>query len=49
MTFHNVLLILALVLWGFAAFAWPPLVEPYRVRLIAAGLFCLGLAEMVIR
>lgn len=33
-----ILVIIAGVLFGFAAFAWPAPVEPYRVKLIAAGL-----------
>jgi hypothetical protein len=41
---HLVLMILAIVLFGFAAFAWPVPFEPWRTRLIAAGLFCWALS-----
>jgi hypothetical protein len=34
----TILLVFAFVLFFIAAFAWQPLVEPYRIRLIAAGL-----------
>lgn len=36
---HIILIVVALVCFAFAAFAWPPPVEPYRSKLIAAGLF----------
>jgi hypothetical protein len=46
MTEHNAapvrlfLVVLATVLFFVAAAAWPAPVEPYRTKLIAAGLFC---------
>lgn len=39
-----ILTVLALVLFGICSFAWP---EPYRLRLVAAGLFCLTLAKLI--
>jgi hypothetical protein len=38
-TVHLVLVILAALLFFIAAFAWPAPVEPYRTKIIAAGLF----------
>lgn len=35
-----ILLVLACLLFGLAAFGWPAPVEPYRTKIIAAGLFC---------
>jgi hypothetical protein len=35
-----ILLVIACVCFGFAAFAWPAAVEPYRSKLIGAGLLC---------
>ncbi len=36
---HLILVVLAVVLFFLAGFAWPVPVEPYRVKLIGAGLF----------
>lgn len=36
---HIIFVILAMVLFGFAGFGWPAPIEPYRVKLIGAGLF----------
>jgi hypothetical protein len=36
---HLILIVLATVLFFLAAFAWPAPVEPYRMKLVAAGLF----------
>jgi hypothetical protein len=36
---HLIVLVLALVLLFLGAFAWPAPVEPWRVKLVAAGLF----------
>ena len=36
---HLFLVVLAGALFFFAAFAWPAPVEPYRTKLVAAGLF----------
>jgi hypothetical protein len=36
---HLILVVLALVFFGIAAFAWPVPFEPWRTKLIAAGLF----------
>ena len=40
-----ILVVVSLVFFGFAGFAWPVPVEPYRVRLIGAGLFFLVLSS----
>ena len=42
-----VFIVLAMLLFGLAAFLWPPAIEPYRVRLIAAGLMCWALSLLV--
>jgi len=42
--FRIILVCVAMVFFGFAAIAWNPPVEPYRVRLLAAGMFCLSLS-----
>lgn len=39
MSIAIILIVLALVLFGLAAFLWQPPAEPYRFRLVAAGLF----------
>lgn len=39
-----VLMLLALVFFFIAATAWPAPIEPYRLKLIAAGLFCWSLS-----
>jgi len=39
-----ILVVLATVLFFIAAVAWPGPVEPYRTKLIAAGLFCWSLS-----
>jgi hypothetical protein len=36
--------ILGLALFFIAAVAWPPPVEAWRTRLVAAGLFCVWLS-----
>ena len=36
---HLILVVLALVLFFLAGFGWPAPVEPYRLKLIGAGLF----------
>ena len=36
---HLFLVILAAVLFFIGAFAWPPVVEPWRVKIVSAGLF----------
>lgn len=41
---HIILVVLALVLFAFAGFGWPAPIEPYRVKLIGAGLFFLTLS-----
>lgn len=41
---HIILVVVALVCFGFAAFAWTAVFEPYRSKLIAAGLFFLTLS-----
>jgi len=39
-------LVFAFVLFALSAFLWPPAVEPYRVRLIGAGLMFFTLASL---
>ncbi len=39
-----ILVILAVVFFFIAATAWPAPIEPYRTKLIAAGLFCWSLS-----
>jgi len=41
---HLFLVVLACVLFFVAAVAWPAPIEPYRTKLIAAGLFCWSLS-----
>ena len=36
---HLIFVVLALVLFALAGFGWPAPVEPYRVKIVAAGLF----------
>lgn len=36
--------VLALLLFGIAGFAWPVPVEPYRLKIVAIGLFFLTLS-----
>lgn len=38
---HIILVVVALILFAFAGFGWPAPVEPYRLKLIGAGLFFL--------
>jgi hypothetical protein len=38
---HIILVVIAAVLFGIGAFAWPAVVDPYRTRLIACGLMFL--------
>ena len=39
------LLVLALVLFLGAAIGWPAPIEPYRVKIVAGGLFCWCLSQ----
>jgi hypothetical protein len=39
-TFANFLIVAAILLFGFAGIAWTPDPWPWRVKLIAMGLFC---------
>jgi len=41
---HLIFVVLALVFFGVAAFAWPPPWEPWRARFGWAGLFFLTLS-----
>jgi hypothetical protein len=43
--FRLFLIVLACVLFFVAAVAWQPPIEPYRSKLIAAGLFCWAVAQ----
>lgn len=43
-TIGNFLFVLGLALFFIAAVAWPVPVEPYRVKIVAAGLFCVWLS-----
>jgi hypothetical protein len=36
---HLILVVLAMVLFAIAGFGWPVPIEPYRTKLIGAGLF----------
>ena len=36
---HLILVVLAVVMFAIAAFGWPAPVEPWRVKIVAAGLF----------
>lgn len=36
---HLIFIVLAMVLFAIAGFGWPAPVEPYRMKLVAAGLF----------
>ncbi len=40
-------LVFAFVFFVLAAVLWPPTIEPYRMRLVAAGLAFLALAQLV--
>ena len=40
-------LVFALVLFALGAFAWPPIVEPWRVKIVSAGLMFWVLAQLV--
>jgi hypothetical protein len=42
---HLIFVVLALVLFFLAGFGWPAPVEPYRLKLIGAGLFFMLLAS----
>lgn len=44
---HLIVFVLALVLLFLGAFAWPVAVEPWRMKLVAAGLFFWCLSELV--
>lgn len=43
-TLHLLCVVFFVVCEALAAFLWPPPVEPYRVRLIALGLFFFALS-----
>jgi len=36
---HLIFMVFALVLFALAAFGWPQPIEPYRMKLVAGGLF----------
>ena len=42
-----ILYVLAMVLFGVAAFAWPVPFDSYRVKFIAAGLMVIALAHVL--
>ena len=50
MDFHNqaplrlILMVFALVFFAIAGFGWPAPVEPYRLKFVGLGLFCVVLA-----
>ncbi len=39
--------VFAFVLFAFAAFAWPPAVDSWRLRIVAAGLMFFVAAQML--
>jgi hypothetical protein len=41
---HIILVVLALVFFAIAGFGWPAPVEPYRLKIVAVGLFFLTLS-----
>lgn len=41
---HLIFLVVFIVCEALAAFLWPPTVEPWRLRLVALGLFFYGLS-----
>ncbi len=41
---HLILVVVFIVCEALAAFLWPPTVEPWRLRLVACGLFFYGLS-----
>jgi hypothetical protein len=45
---HLIILALAIVLFFLAAVMPGPPVEPWRLRIIAAGLFCWAIASIVV-
>ena len=36
---HLICVVIAMVLFGIAAFAWPVPFEPWRLKIVACGLF----------
>lgn len=46
-TLGVILMVAAFVLFLLSAVLWPPTVDPYRFRLVAAGLACWSLAILV--
>lgn len=47
MPWSLICIVFALVLYAIAAFAWPPIVDGYRLRLVAAGLMFSVIAQLV--
>jgi hypothetical protein len=45
-TFRLILLVLAIVFFGLGWCLWPPVCEPYRLKLVSAGLFCWALSTL---
>lgn len=43
-TLGTFVFILGLALFFIAAVAYPPVVEPWRVKIVSAGLFCVWLS-----
>lgn len=46
-TLGTILIVAAFILFLLAAIAWHPPVEPYRTRLVAAGLACWTLSILI--
>jgi hypothetical protein len=44
---HTFVFVLAIVLFFLAAVPWTPPLEPWRLRLISAGLFCWALSSII--
>jgi hypothetical protein len=39
--------VFAFVLFAIGAFAWPPVVEPWRLKIVSAGLMFYVLAQLI--
>ena len=44
---HVILMVLAVVLLGIAAFGWPAPIEAWRLKFLSAGMFCWALASFL--
>lgn len=46
-TLGNFVFVLGLALFFIAAVAWPAPVEPYRLKIVSGGLFCVWLSTVL--